>query len=259
MTAITLLEKSYGSYKIAALKAFRNRLSKELGGLEVEIKKIYNNPLDWIIVELEGEDEEAASNLLSHNYGQTCPLSELEANQTRKGKLLETGKYGYGLFIDIGIETQKRFDAFLPLHTLRRQLANDKKVSLRSLINAYGFLDYLSLEINIDSVDQVNKKVQVSLSENQLNIFRKWNKSKLDRLIICGIPRHHLKKMIIRTGHLRDIVAVERIGLLEEIIICKRGTNAPGILSEIGRLLKNAEIQLFMPSNVEQILSILEL
>ena len=72
MKSITRLEKTYGSYKIAALNAFRRRLSEELEGLVVEISKISHNPSNWITVELEGEDEAAAYNLLSHNYGATC-------------------------------------------------------------------------------------------------------------------------------------------------------------------------------------------
>ncbi len=254
MKSITLLEKSYGSYKIVALKAFRNRLSRELEGLEVQIAKISNNPSDWIVVELEGADEEAAFNLLRHNYGTTCSFEELKINQIRKGKLVQTGKYGFGIFIDIGIDIGKHIDALLPLHTFRQQLAKDEKISLRELLYAYGFLDYFPLELSLDSIDRSKEKIQVSLSENQLTLVREWVQSNLERLFVCGIPRNHLKKAIIQTGHLHDIVAIERIGLLEEMVLCKFGTTARGLLTEIGPLLKNAEVQLFIPATVKKFL-----
>ncbi len=254
MKIITLLEKTYGTYKVAALNAFRQRLSTELEGLEVEIQRVYNNPNNWITVELEGEDEEAAINFLSKNYGATCTLRELQVNMTRKGKLIQTGKYGFGLFIDIGIESKARIDAFLPLFTLRRQLAKNEKIPLRKLVEIYGFLDNFPLEVKIESIDPLNRNVQVSLSPEQLNTFRNWTNSKLERLIVCGVSRHHLKKRIIQTGHLRDIVAIERLGVLEEMVICKQGTNAAGILTEIGPLLKNAQIQLFIPHVVRKYL-----
>lgn len=255
MKSITILEKTYGSYKISALNAFRHNVSKELEGLEVQVKKIYTHSHDWIIVELEGEDEEAAYNLLEHYYGTTCSLEQLKIEQTRKGKLIQTGKYGFGLFIDIGIDSEKKIDAFLPLHTLRHQLTKDEKIPLRKLIHDYGFLDNLSLEVYIDSIDRLNRKIQVSLSSGQLDIFKKWIRSKLERLIVSGATRHHLKKVIIKSGHLRDIVAIERIGFLEEMIICKQGTNAPGMLSAIGSYLSDSQIQLFIPANVKNFLA----
>ncbi len=251
MKSITILEKTYGTFKVAALNEFHRRLSTELEGLMVQITKIYNNPSNWITLEFEGEDEEAAFNLLTHRYGSTCILSDLDINQTRKGRLIQTGKYGFGLFIDIGIDSKKEIDAFLPLHTLRQQLAKNEKIPLRDLAYAYGLIDNLPIEVKIDFIDQLNRKIQVSFSERQLVIFQNWVKSGLERLIVCGISRHRLKKIILQSGHFRDIVAVERIGILEEVLICKRGTNAPGILNEIGKLLKNAQIQLFIPNNVK--------
>ena len=255
MKSITLLEKSYGTYKVAALNAFRRNLSKELEGLEVQIKKVNLHPRNWITVEVEGDDEEAAYNLLQHYYGTTCSFDQLEKDQTRKGKLLQTGKYGYGFFIDIGIDSAKIIDAFIPLYALRQQLAKNEKLPLRRLSILYGFLDNLSLEVRIESIDRLQRKIQVVLSDAQINTFEKWIRSKLERLIVVGVTRHHLKKVIINSGHLRDITSIDRLGFLEEMIICKRGTNAPGILSEIGSSLPESQIQLFIPTKLEAYIS----
>jgi hypothetical protein len=255
MTSLTILEKAYGRYKRFALSAFRTRLSTELEGLEVQLKQISTPQHDWITVEFEGEDAEAASNLLRHRYGSSCSFEQLEINQVRRGKLIETGVYGYGLFVDIGILSDRQIDGFLSLNTLRRQLAHDTKIPLRTLIDLYGFLDHLPLEIKIDAIDRGKKNVQVSLSDAQIATYRKWVNSKLERLIVGGITRHHLKKAVLRTGHFRDIRAIERLGLLEEMITCKPGTNAPGLLAEIGPLLKNTEIHLFIPAQLQQYLS----
>ena len=250
MKKITILEKTYGSYKVVALNAFRLTLSNELEGLEVQVQKVYSDPHDWITIELDGEDEDAAYNLLRHKYGNTCSLGELKDNEIRHGKIIQAGKYGYGFFIDIGIDSKQKIDAFLPLHTLRRQLAKNEKIPLRKLIEIYGFLDYFKLQIQIESIDRLRKNVQASLSTGQVDEIKEWAKSKLERLIINGVTRHHLKKVITKSGHLRDIVAIERLGLLEEIIICKQGTNARGILTKIGPLLPNSQIQLFIPNKV---------
>ncbi|MHA1129428.1 MAG: DUF2110 family protein [Candidatus Helarchaeota archaeon] len=254
MRTITLLEKTYGSYKIAALNAFKTRLTKELEGLQVELKRVYNNSANWITVELEGADEDAAFNFLNHKLGSTSTLGDLEVGSIKKGKLIETGKYGFGLFLDVGLKFKEKVDALLPLYTLRAQLAKNEKLSLRQLIYAYGLLDNYTLEVKIDSIDRLNRKIQVSLSDTQISRFRNWIKSGLDRLIVAGVTKHRLKKTIIQTGHFRDVAAIERMGLLEVIVICKRGTQARGILAEIGGLLKNAQIQLFIPETVRKYL-----
>ena len=255
MKTITVLEKAYGEHKRFALRAFRDSLSIDLEGLKVEPKKIHTNVHDWVTVELEGEDEEVAYNLLKRNYGTACSLKELKEGDIRKGKLLQTGKYGYGLYLDIGIKSEDRLDAFIPLHSIRRQLANNEKIPLKQIIYACGLLDNFTLEVKIDEINSKEKKIQASLSAEQLLTFRTWFKDDLERLIISGVTRKHLKKFISETGHAQDILAIERNGLLEQVVVCKQGTNAPGLLAEIGPFLSEAAISLFIPENAKTIFS----
>jgi hypothetical protein len=42
-----------------------------------------------------------------------------------------------------------------------------------------------------------------------------------------------------RSGHIRDIYAIERLGILEHSIVCKHGTDAPGLIPIIGPLLES--------------------
>ena len=254
MRTITVLEKAYGQHRKFALRAFRHSLSVDLEGLEVLIVKLYTNPHSWVVVELEGEDEEVASNLIQRLYGAICPFRDLKVGQVRKGKLFQTGKYGYGLYADIGIDSEERIDAFIPLHTLRHQLVNDKKIPLRDISYACGFLDNFTLEIVIDKIDSIKENLQASLSPEQILLFRKWMKLNLERVIATGVTRKHLKKIIGETGHVNDILAIERMGLLELVVVCKEGTNAPGLLAEIGPFLPEASISLFIPEKAHDIL-----
>jgi len=255
MKTLTVLEKAYGQHRKFALRAFRHSLSVDLEGLEVLIGKLYTNPHSWVVVELEGEDEEVAINLIQHYYGRLCPFSDLKVGQNKKGKLIQTGKYGYGLYTDIGIDSEERIDAFIPLHVIRSQLAKNKKIPLREISYACGFLDNFTLEIMIDKVDSIKEDIQASLSTEQVQIFKKWMKLGLERLIATGVTRKHLKKIIGQTGHGNDILAIERMGLLEQVVVCKEGTNAPGLLAEIGRFLPEASISLFIPEKARDILA----
>ena len=40
-------------------------------------------------------------------------------------------------------------------------------------------------------------------------------------------------------GHFRDIITFKRFGFLENLVLLKEGTDAPGIIAHIGRKLEN--------------------
>jgi hypothetical protein len=42
-----------------------------------------------------------------------------------------------------------------------------------------------------------------------------------------------------RAGHAQDIVTVERLGLLEQSVVCKDSTDPPGLLAAVGEHLRS--------------------
>jgi hypothetical protein len=58
--------------------------------------------------------------------------------------------------------------------------------------------------------------------------------------------RGEVRATVNRAGHAGDIVTVERLGLLEQSIVCAEGTDPPGLLASIGRHLP-AELLCVMP------------
>jgi hypothetical protein len=63
---------------------------------------------------------------------------------------------------------------------------------------------------------------------------------------VNSATRAEVRATVNRAGHARDIVTVERIGLLEQSIVCKEGTDPPGLLAAIGEYLP-AEIRCVIP------------
>jgi len=59
---------------------------------------------------------------------------------------------------------------------------------------------------------------------------------------------------LIRKGHLRDIVAIDRYGFLENIIIFKDNTSAPGIIADIGKSLRNCKLSAIRPINIKKLI-----
>ena len=65
--------------------------------------------------------------------------------------------------------------------------------------------------------------------------------------------RNAIKNALISSNHTEDIDEIERIGLLEYRLICKRGTRAEGLIPEIGYLLGRAKIGAQVYSRVKEL------
>jgi hypothetical protein len=63
---------------------------------------------------------------------------------------------------------------------------------------------------------------------------------------VNSATRGEVRATVNRAGHARDIVTVERLGLLEQSIVCAEGTDPPGLLSAIGAYLP-AELRCVIP------------
>lgn len=250
--SIILLEKIYGPNKEVAIKAFHHIVVNLLEDLNVKILKIEKDVKEWIKLVLNGEDAEAAKNYLAKELYSAVLINQLKNGDIRKGKLVDVEKYGYGIYIDIGVVSPRPKDALIPLYVLRRQLANNHKVSTRQIIKKYAFIDNLPLEVKITDVDERFDTIEVELSEKQVEKYKKWINQGLDRIIICGATRQMVRKAIIKSGHLQDILSIERLGLLEHTVVCKPGTTAQGLIAEIGKYLPKIPMKAFKPKEIKE-------
>jgi hypothetical protein len=63
---------------------------------------------------------------------------------------------------------------------------------------------------------------------------------------VNSTTRGEARSTVNRAGHAQDIVTVERLGLLEQSIVCAEGTDPPGLLASIGGYLP-AELKCVIP------------
>lgn len=250
--SVILLEKVYGPNKESAIKAFRHIIASLLKYLNVKILKLERVERNWIKVVLNGEDAEAAKNYLAKEFHTPALINQLENGDTIKGKLVDVEKYGYGVYVDIGIVSPRPKDALIPLYILRKQLANGHIVSTRQIVKKYAFMDNLPLEIKIRDIDEDFETIEAELSENQIRRYKEWIRQGLDRILVCGATRQTVRKAIIKSGHLRDILSIQRLGLLEHAIVCKPGTTAQGLIAEIGRYLPKIPMKAFKAKEIRK-------
>lgn len=237
MQEVVILEKVYGD-RSGFLKLDK-KLKALLGDLEVEWK-LSAVKKNWIKVSLNGEDEEISANLVREEFGEVpYKLSAVKEGETYRGRFVDLGKVGYGAYVDIGIFTPRPKDALLPLYYLKETFG---EMPVRQMIRDFGWVDNLPIEVTVTEVEFGAREVELAFSDAQLKRIKGWISDGYDKLFIAGTVSENVEKALIKTGHGRDVKRIEELGLMETLLILKKGTQAPGIIKEIGPHLRGTLI-----------------
>ena len=249
MPTVTLLEKVYGPY---SPETFQPTLSSLCKGLKVRLRVVGGTSRGWIQIEVSGEDETVALHYLSQKVGFAPTfIDRLTRFSTLRGRVISSGKGTSEVYVDVGVFSPKIRDAAVHLHSLRAQLADGKMVPLERIIELFCLYENLPLEVKILSHAGTEEKHAIAeLSEAQLARTAQWIRSGLDRLIVLGVPISEVERAIRRSKHSRDIIRVEALGLLENAIVCKLGTDAVGLIPKLGPLLSTATLAPFCPRKI---------
>ncbi|MFX1417356.1 MAG: DUF2110 family protein [Promethearchaeota archaeon] len=202
---------------------------------------------------ISGPEEQFVFNLLKKEIGSINEFKEVKIGKEYKGSLVDVGKVGFGLFVDCAI-LNPHADVLINLHTLRRQLCKGKEKSLKEIIDAYNFIDHFPLYVKITELDSVKNKLLGELTQKTLKLFEKILEENVEGVFLSGETKGQFKKIITQKGHFRDIITVKRFGFLENIILLKEGSNAPGIIAHIGNELKNCKLSALRPQKMKKIL-----
>lgn len=251
---LTLLEKLYGPREDAAQKAFIDNLKSLNSGLDAEVKFIGKNPRGWIQVEVSGSDSPIVTNYLRKEFGIAQPLTDIRLPVVLKGKIVDSGKIGYGIYVDLGFSESSAVDALIPLHNMRSHLADGKKLSAREIIDLFCLYDNFPLSIRLVKLDLENKKIWAEPSDAQIDMYRNWLSTKIDRVIALGVNREQLAVAVRRSGVSSYTAGVNELGFLECVIDCRGGTDAPGIINTLGKYLGGVQLCAFSPSRIKGIL-----
>ena len=84
--------------------------------------------------------------------------------------------------------------AAIPIAVLQAQLADGKKVDLKRIAEAYGLQENMPLHVKllIWTSEDEDGRLQAELSATQIDKYRFWQLSLLDRLIVLGATLERL-------------------------------------------------------------------
>lgn len=247
MTIITLFTKTNKKKQITQIK---QKFRSYFENLDIEENILGVNTAGWLQVSIEGEDEKIAINYLTEKIG-LCPIAinNLNKKSQLKGliyKILENKK----VLIDIGVFQPKITLATISTEKLQEQLIESKKNSLKKIVSLFGFTEGLPVNINLLNINYEQNFVEAELSGSQLSLFNFWKKSFLERLIIIGSSYNEVKKTISLTRLGKDVINLESLGLFEQVLTCKLGTDAVGLIPRVGKILRTAKLIVFNPKKI---------
>ena len=191
----------------------------------------------WLRIRAKGEDADAFLNLLRQEQGE-APVSRasLEKWDTVRGFVAGAGRIGYGVYVDIGIQDPRPKDALYPLHRMRAQLADGEAKSAREILDGNALVDYVPLTMTVTEFEGEN--ISVEMEDEARNRIVSWRKYPFDRVIVVGADKSQAENAVRASELQSDIVEVESLSLFVQSLVCKIGTDAPGVIAKIGGRLR---------------------
>jgi hypothetical protein len=217
----------------------------------IQIKKLRKFDKRFEIT-VSGSEEQFILNIFKKEIGTIQSFKDIGVGEIYRGNLVDVGKVGFGLFVDCAI-SNPHVDVLINLHSLRKQLCNGNERSLNEIINAYDFIDHFPVNVKINEIDTVNNKLLGELAPNTLDFFNKILKENLEAVFLSGETKGQFKKILTKKGHFRDIITVKRFGFLENLVLLKEGSNAPGIIAHIGKELRNCKLSAIRPEKIRKL------
>jgi len=222
---VVLATKVYvmGEGRRRAMDSLESLVGNELGELDVDFTVGLRDD-EFPSVTVTGEDAPVARNLLEAEWGAITP--HRKAGETYVGTLESWDEDGFVL--DAGEPVRIPAESF--------GLGPGKPEQIRT---RFGLVQHMPLRF-VEGGEEPN-----SLADAERDRLYEWTRG-TGRVNANSTTRAQLRATVNRSGHANDIVTVERVGLLESSIICREGTDAPGLLSDIGPHLE-AELLAIVP------------
>jgi len=222
---VVLATKVYvtGDAKHRALDGLESLVANALDGLDVEFDIGVRHD-DFVSVTVEGEDEVVARNILGEEWGEITP--NLRDGETYVGTLESWDDDGFVL--DAGQDVR------IPASELGLGPGKPKQV-----IERFGLVQHMPMSF-VYAEDGTSR-----LSDAERDRLFDWTRG-TGRVNVNSATRGEVRATVNRAGHAHDIVTVERLGVLEQSIVCTENTDPPGLLASIGGYIP-AEIRCVIP------------
>jgi len=208
-----------GDARDRATDSLRSQVDDEIGELDVSFSVELRDD-EFPSVTVEGEDETVARNVLAEKWGELTP--QLDPGEVSVGTL--DGWDDEGFILDIGFGNEVR----IPADEVGLGQGTPEQIRTR-----FGLVQHLPMRFVAGDPDEGDP---ARLADAERDRLYEWTRAN-GRVNVNSATRAEARATVNRAGHAQDIVTVERLGLLEQSIVCREGTDPPGLLASIGQYM----------------------
>jgi len=212
----------------------------------------------FVKVEIEGEDSEILTELIKRRLG-IAPenASELEIDDNLKAYVIGTGRNGQSVEVEIGPDSL-HLRCEITQQALMAQLCDGRAVPVDRISRTYCLQEGVPVLVRITHIDRHRRHLEAWISDDQIARFENWRRQRFHRIVAVGATQERLREAIRTCRVERDVIDVEELAFIANSLVCKLGTEAPGIIAKIGRHVGDARLYAFVPERLDELRTGLE-
>ena len=235
----SLAEKIPEQASRKGLGPLRRFLNDEATGLRVKWQ--FSLRKGWLEVRAEGDDAEAFLNFLKKKFD-SIPVeaSRVEKWDGARGWIVTSGRVGFGVYVDIGVFEPVARDGLYPLHRMRAQLADGESKSCREILDENGLVDNFPVKVQVIGLE--TEKITVELSDETRELLASWRRLPFDRVVAIGASEAETEGAVKSAKLWYDVIRIEPLSMFAQCLVCKIGTDAPGVIAKLGNRLQGVRL-----------------
>jgi len=229
------------------------KLRRLASGLEVsaEIADVTRNR--FVKIALAGSDVEVFRELVKRKFGLApSDLSEIEVNDNFKAYVGKVDVKRQVVHVEMG-PVSTIFKSELLRGGLTAQLSDGRNVPVETIARTYCIDEDVPILVRVVSVDPEHRRIEAWLSDDQTDRFEQWRRERFHRIIAVGGFHEEIAGAVRRSKTERDVIDIQELALTAHVLVCKLGTDGPGIIAKIGRHASNFRLHAFLPQKVDKL------
>lgn len=228
-----------------------DRLRKLASDLEVSVKVEGVTSNDFLRIGVKGPDLEVFTELIGRKLGLApADISDLEVNDNIKAYPTGIDTRRQTVEVEIG-PVSISFRSEITKEALMAQLCDGRSFPVERVARTFCIQQGVPIQVRITSIDSDRRNIEGWISDDQVSRFEEWRRERFHRIVAVGGLQDKIHEAIRLSKVERDIAEVEELSLMSHVLVCKLGTEAPGIIAKIGRYVGDFKLYAFLPERVD--------
>ncbi len=123
---------------------------------------------------------------------------------------------------------------------MRAQLTDGVSKSCREILDENGLVDDFPVAVRVIGVE--NERISVELSDETRELLASWHQLPFDRVVAIGVSGSEAERAVKTAGLWFDVIKIEPLSMFAQCLVCKIGTDAPGVISKLGNRLRGVRL-----------------